>query len=165
MNAILAHNKPDFQTQLSAINPKHKFDTISEQFEESVKKRIDEMNKTEESLKTRDAAIRHRTRLLAIECAAIQRGEDSHEAFRKINKDLLKEKEALENAIKNAPLEHKAAQQSSGECMICMDRVPTTVFVPCGHFIACGECADMLPNNKCPMCREEFIMKTKVFKT
>ncbi|NXU79340.1 BIR7B protein, partial [Oreotrochilus melanogaster] len=36
-------------------------------------------------------------------------------------------------------------------CKVCMDRDVAVVFVPCGHLVACGECA--LNLRSCPICR------------
>ncbi|NXO79992.1 BIR7B protein, partial [Sitta europaea] len=36
-------------------------------------------------------------------------------------------------------------------CKVCMDRDVAVVFVPCGHLVACGECA--LNLRLCPICR------------
>ncbi|KAM9371920.1 baculoviral IAP repeat-containing protein 7 [Phaethornis superciliosus] len=36
-------------------------------------------------------------------------------------------------------------------CKVCMDRDVSVVFVPCGHLVACGECA--LNLRSCPICR------------
>ncbi|KFP80074.1 Baculoviral IAP repeat-containing protein 7-B [Acanthisitta chloris] len=36
-------------------------------------------------------------------------------------------------------------------CKVCMDRDVSVVFVPCGHLVACGECA--LNLRLCPICR------------
>lgn len=37
------------------------------------------------------------------------------------------------------------------ECGICMNHPPQVVFVPCGHIIACENCASQV--QKCPTCR------------
>ena len=36
------------------------------------------------------------------------------------------------------------------ECVVCMDRVPQVIFVPCAHFVCCGDCS--LALSKCPIC-------------
>ncbi|NXX45234.1 BIR7B protein, partial [Tricholaema leucomelas] len=41
--------------------------------------------------------------------------------------------------------------QEERTCKVCMDRDVSVVFVPCGHLVACGECA--LNLRLCPICR------------
>ncbi|NXL07537.1 BIR7B protein, partial [Mesembrinibis cayennensis] len=41
--------------------------------------------------------------------------------------------------------------QEERMCKVCMDRDVSVVFVPCGHLVACGECA--LNLRSCPICR------------
>ncbi|NWS34927.1 BIR7B protein, partial [Polioptila caerulea] len=41
--------------------------------------------------------------------------------------------------------------QEERTCKVCMDRNVSVVFVPCGHLVACGECA--LNLRLCPICR------------
>ncbi|NXT49304.1 BIR7B protein, partial [Pluvianellus socialis] len=41
--------------------------------------------------------------------------------------------------------------QEERMCKVCMDRDVAVVFVPCGHLVACGECA--LNLRLCPICR------------
>ncbi|NWS71820.1 BIR7B protein, partial [Crotophaga sulcirostris] len=41
--------------------------------------------------------------------------------------------------------------QEERMCKVCMDREVSVVFVPCGHLVACGECASSL--RLCPICR------------
>ena len=39
-------------------------------------------------------------------------------------------------------------------CRVCMDNPISAVFCPCGHHIACYECAVRVP--RCPLCRDEI---------
>ncbi|NWH81075.1 BIR7B protein, partial [Piaya cayana] len=41
--------------------------------------------------------------------------------------------------------------QEERTCKVCMDRDVSVVFVPCGHLVACAECASNL--SSCPICR------------
>ncbi|XP_068890475.1 baculoviral IAP repeat-containing protein 7 isoform X1 [Aphelocoma coerulescens] len=41
--------------------------------------------------------------------------------------------------------------QEERMCKVCMDKEVSVVFVPCGHLVACGECA--LNLRLCPICR------------
>jgi len=45
-------------------------------------------------------------------------------------------------------------------CVICMHKLRTHVFVPCGHMITCGSCTNV---PICPMCREPINTAVKVF--
>lgn len=59
-------------------------------------------------------------------------------------------------------LRHSAAN----ECRICMDRKIKTVFVPCGHRVACKECAAKVgPNHDCPICRTAITQVIETFDT
>ncbi|NXJ89720.1 BIR7B protein, partial [Corythaixoides concolor] len=46
-------------------------------------------------------------------------------------------------------------------CKVCMDRDVSVVFVPCGHLVACGECA--LNLRLCPICRAVIRGSVKTF--
>jgi E3 ubiquitin-protein ligase XIAP len=41
-----------------------------------------------------------------------------------------------------------------GKCKICFENDYNTVFIPCGHIIACAKCS--LSVTKCPACRQPF---------
>jgi hypothetical protein len=69
------------------------------------------------------------------------------------------EKEILEKL--NKLKEEVSASQQKDECIICCENKITTVFFPCGHMICCGTCSEKI--DKCPNCRKEILMKTKVF--
>lgn len=53
-----------------------------------------------------------------------------------------------------------------GECVICMDREKTNIFVPCGHQCVCATCADRIvgEGKRCPICRALPTCHMKVFK-
>ena len=42
--------------------------------------------------------------------------------------------------------------QDEKMCNVCMDELITSVFCPCGHYVACYRCAKRL--DKCPVCRQ-----------
>nr|XP_006115453.1 E3 ubiquitin-protein ligase XIAP [Pelodiscus sinensis]XP_006115454.1 E3 ubiquitin-protein ligase XIAP [Pelodiscus sinensis]XP_006115455.1 E3 ubiquitin-protein ligase XIAP [Pelodiscus sinensis] len=46
-------------------------------------------------------------------------------------------------------------------CKICMDKDISIVFIPCGHLVACKECAEAL--NKCPLCCMIITKRQKIF--
>ncbi|XP_029011437.1 baculoviral IAP repeat-containing protein 7 [Betta splendens] len=41
--------------------------------------------------------------------------------------------------------------QEERTCKVCMDKLVSIVFIPCGHLVVCGECAASLRH--CPICR------------
>lgn len=66
-----------------------------------------------------------------------------------------KEKEKLEAQ------EKAIAEQETKECVICFDNKRTTIFVPCGHHVSCGTCAEKVKD--CPICKKKINQKIKVF--
>nr|XP_038022231.1 baculoviral IAP repeat-containing protein 7 isoform X6 [Anas platyrhynchos] len=51
--------------------------------------------------------------------------------------------------------------QEERTCKVCMDRDVSVVFVPCGHLVACGECA--LNLRLCPICRAVIRESVRTF--
>nr|XP_010308751.1 PREDICTED: E3 ubiquitin-protein ligase XIAP [Balearica regulorum gibbericeps] len=46
-------------------------------------------------------------------------------------------------------------------CKICMARDISVVLIPCGHLVACKECAQGL--NECPLCRTNIVKRQEIF--
>ncbi|NWU76101.1 XIAP ligase, partial [Onychorhynchus coronatus] len=46
-------------------------------------------------------------------------------------------------------------------CKICMAKDVSVVFIPCGHLVACKECAQVL--SECPLCRTDIMRKQEIF--
>jgi baculoviral IAP repeat-containing protein 7/8 len=46
-------------------------------------------------------------------------------------------------------------------CKICFDNECNTVFIPCGHIIACGKCGSSI--TKCPNCQQTFTNVMRVY--
>jgi tyrosine-protein phosphatase non-receptor type 3 len=46
-------------------------------------------------------------------------------------------------------------------CKVCMDRFVNTTFCPCGHYITCRQCAEMLV--ECPICRSPITHSMLVY--
>ncbi|NXF88080.1 XIAP ligase, partial [Eubucco bourcierii] len=46
-------------------------------------------------------------------------------------------------------------------CKICMAKDISVVFIPCGHLVACKECAESF--HDCPLCRTNIMKKQEVF--
>ncbi|KAG8469898.1 hypothetical protein KFE25_006353 [Diacronema lutheri] len=61
------------------------------------------------------------------------------------------------------PPEEQLAQVtiSRFQCCICLEHAIDSVFVPCGHQVACGRCAQQCET--CPICRAEIERCLKVF--
>ncbi|RVE70758.1 hypothetical protein OJAV_G00066830 [Oryzias javanicus] len=59
---------------------------------------------------------------------------------------------AREKAVKEASPEELLRQlQEERTCKVCMDKLVSIVFIPCGHLVVCGDCAASLRH--CPICR------------
>lgn len=50
---------------------------------------------------------------------------------------------------------------SSADCVICLDAANTHAFVPCGHKCSCEECASKL--RACPICRAAIERAIKIY--
>lgn len=48
-------------------------------------------------------------------------------------------------------------------CVVCVDLVATHIVLPCAHMCLCGECAKLIRNKTCPMCRSDVADIKKVF--
>ena len=46
-------------------------------------------------------------------------------------------------------------------CKVCMDRFVNTTFCPCGHYVTCRQCAQML--TECPICRSPITHSMLVY--
>lgn len=51
--------------------------------------------------------------------------------------------------------------QEERTCKVCMDKDVSVVFVPCGHLVACEECA--LNLRLCPICRAVIRSSVRAF--
>lgn len=55
-------------------------------------------------------------------------------------------------AVKDPSPEELLRQlQEERTCKVCMDKLVSIVFIPCGHLVVCGDCAASLRH--CPICR------------
>ena len=48
-------------------------------------------------------------------------------------------------------------------CSICLTNTKDCILEPCGHFVGCMQCIDLLPDCKCPVCRTVCNYYIKVF--
>ncbi|KAM6056718.1 E3 ubiquitin-protein ligase XIAP isoform 1-T1 [Theristicus caerulescens] len=72
--------------------------------------------------------------------------------------------EAAEGTIlpKDLSTEEKLRRlQEEKLCKICMAKDISVVLIPCGHLVACKECAEAL--NECPLCRTNIMKRQEVF--
>ncbi|XP_037979006.1 E3 ubiquitin-protein ligase XIAP isoform X4 [Motacilla alba alba] len=72
--------------------------------------------------------------------------------------------EATEGTIipKDLSTEEKLRRlQEEKLCKICMAKDVSVVFIPCGHLVACKECAQLL--NECPLCRTDIMKRQEIF--
>ncbi|KAJ7310497.1 hypothetical protein JRQ81_007419 [Phrynocephalus forsythii] len=46
-------------------------------------------------------------------------------------------------------------------CKICMDKTISVVLIPCGHLVACGDCAKAIA--RCPLCCTEISKRQKIY--
>jgi len=59
----------------------------------------------------------------------------------------------------------EGGEQDGGLCVVCLDRVASHSFVPCGHRCVCEACGEQLmqASSLCPTCREKAVMVMRVF--
>ena len=67
----------------------------------------------------------------------------------------------LKNCKSNQKAE-KVEAESTDKCVICLDKPFTHALRPCGHLIACTDCAKKLPK-ECPICRRTISDTLKIF--
>jgi len=68
-----------------------------------------------------------------------------------------KEPEARDSSSATAPL-----RAPSNECVVCMDREPEAVLVPCGHLCMCMACVPSITD--CPICRVPIQLSVKTYR-
>jgi len=99
-----------------------------------------------------------------------QRPDDEAEQRRKRNQELerqrlveesQKRKQAAEmqpnqQCNPSAPSNNTTDTDTGMECIICLDESRKYALLPCGHFCLCENCVARVPNNKCPVCRNEI---------
>jgi len=69
------------------------------------------------------------------------------------------------SGLESAPSEMTRADSMATECIICMDRDKNVAFLPCGHYIACEECATLLRHDigTCAICSAGIEAVIKIF--
>ena len=58
--------------------------------------------------------------------------------------------------------DEKVVTDKIGKCVICLDKSSTHAVRPCGHLIACSDCAEKL-SKECPICRCIISDTLKIF--
>ncbi|XP_009682309.1 E3 ubiquitin-protein ligase XIAP isoform X3 [Struthio camelus] len=78
-------------------------------------------------------------------------------------KENKKEEESNESPVeKDLSTEEKLRRlQEEKLCKICMAKDISVVLIPCGHLVACKECAEAV--DKCPLCCTNIIKRQKIF--
>ena len=68
----------------------------------------------------------------------------------------------LKNSQSSKKNAEKVETEPIGKCVICLDKPFTHAVRPCGHLIACTDCAEKLPN-ECPICRRTISDTLRIF--
>ena len=91
-----------------------------------------------------------------------------HEEIQMTVTNQTKQQNLLQNLVldlKNCKSNQKAEKvepETSDKCVICLDKPFTHALRPCGHLIACTDCAKKLPK-ECPICRRTISDTLKIF--
>ena len=48
-------------------------------------------------------------------------------------------------------------------CIMCCDRAINTVFVPCGHAVACLDCGARFSDGDCPICKQAVCIVLRTY--
>lgn len=68
----------------------------------------------------------------------------------------------IQSATENISLEEENRQlREARQCKICMDNEVGAVLLPCGHLVACVDCAPSLKD--CPVCRQQIKATIRTF--
>ncbi|XP_057894349.1 E3 ubiquitin-protein ligase LRSAM1 isoform X6 [Melospiza georgiana] len=52
-------------------------------------------------------------------------------------------------------------EERQSECVVCMEREPQMIFLPCGHVCCCQGCCERLLS--CPLCRQDIAQRVRIF--
>ena len=97
-----------------------------------------------------DLNIQNQNQELQIQTLTVQ-----NQNFENKNNNLEDQTKYLEDQAKNFEEERL--------CKICMENQISFVFIPCGHFTTCENCAVNGDLKICPMCRKQIIKRLKTF--
>jgi len=91
--------------------------------------------------------------LLSTEGATIKRDDNNKTAMDACLKEYTQFMSAMNNARLSAqPARRDNSEAAQAHCVICMDRQPSVVIIPCGHLCVCQSCSGRL-QQLCPVCR------------
>ena len=118
-------------------------------------------------------SCQHQKQEFLIETKIEHLREELKEEFKKLCQDLqinikniTKQQSLLQNLVldivnqRENPMELEI--ESNNKCVICLDRSLSVAIRPCGHVIACFDCAQKLPN-ECPICRSVILDTLRVY--
>ncbi|KAM8953456.1 E3 ubiquitin-protein ligase XIAP isoform 4-T4 [Pelodytes ibericus] len=88
---------------------------------------------------------------------------ENYKSIEVLVSDLINDQSELdEKHPKEINIEEKLRQLEEEKiCKLCMDRNISIVFIPCGHLVACEQCADVV--DKCPICCTIIHRRQKIF--
>lgn len=69
---------------------------------------------------------------------------------------------AEERRSKDDARRRESEWESKWECKVCMENDVESVFLPCGHAMACSSCSGRLRD--CPVCRSPVTGVTQIFR-
>uniref|UniRef100_A0A8C3QHJ2 E3 ubiquitin-protein ligase XIAP n=1 Tax=Cyanoderma ruficeps TaxID=181631 RepID=A0A8C3QHJ2_9PASS len=91
----------------------------------------------------------------------LQMTGESHTSVEELVADLSAQKENTREEEPNEIPEKLRRLQEEKLCKICMAKDVSVVFIPCGHLVACKECAQLL--SECPLCRRDIVKIQEIF--
>ncbi|GAB5362933.1 hypothetical protein AAMO2058_000840900 [Amorphochlora amoebiformis] len=65
---------------------------------------------------------------------------------------------------RNEALKPFDTEEGLKSCIVCMAQPRKVAFVPCGHYVACGDCSRRL-NQQCPICRKRITKFLVIYNT
>ena len=101
--------------------------------------------------------------LLSTEGAIIKRDDNNKTAKDVCLKQYTKFMSAMQNArLSTQPVRRGNSEAAQTHCVVCMDRRPSVVIIPCGHLCVCQPCSGRL-QQQCPVCRGAAIQMIQTF--
>lgn len=72
---------------------------------------------------------------------------------------------AVDQGASSSKTQFSPVMMSEEECIICLEARRDTIYLPCGHFCFCHECAvaTKQPGKRCPKCRTVVASLNRVF--
>ena len=122
-----------------------------------------ETNGVEEIREARKNAVKQindLVRLLEFRASANQASAQNDPILNVIKQSIPKERSFAEAAFLAEELD-RVTMQDEKLCKVCFERERVIIFLPCGHFICCGECSEQL--ELCPACRKSIYDRKHVF--